>query len=40
LQLWRQRGVVSHEEYDGDGVIVEGRLPDELVHIMRSATRQ
>ncbi|MFM7677989.1 MAG: GTPase HflX, partial [Roseiflexaceae bacterium] len=26
LQLWRQRGVVSHEEYDGDGVIVEGRL--------------
>jgi len=40
LQLWRQRGVISHEEYDGDGVIVEGRLPDELVHIMRSATRQ
>ena len=40
LQLWRQRGVISHEEYDGDGVIVEGRLPDELVHMMRSATRQ
>ncbi len=40
LQLWRQRGVVMHEEYDGDGVVVEGRLPAELVHIMRSATKQ
>ncbi len=39
LQMWRQRGVVVHEEYDGDGVIVEGRLPQELVHVMRSATR-
>ena len=39
LQLWRQRGVVMHEEYDGDGVVVEGRLPVELVHIMRSATK-
>lgn len=39
LQLWRQRGVVTHEEYDGDGVVVEGRIPAELVHIIRSATK-
>lgn len=39
LQLWRQRGVVTKEEYDGDGVIIEGRIPEELVHIMRSATK-
>ena len=39
MQLWRQRGVISNEEYDGDGIIVSGRIPDELVHIMRNATR-
>lgn len=39
LQLWRQRGVVTNEEYDGDGVIVSGRLPEELVHMMRTATQ-
>lgn len=40
LQIWRQRGVVVSEEYDGDGVIVNGRLPEELVHLMRTATQQ
>jgi GTP-binding protein HflX len=39
MQLWRQRGVISNEEYDGDGIIVSGRIPDELAHIMRNATR-
>ncbi len=38
LQLWRQRGVVMSEEYDGDGVVVEGRIPEDLVHVIRSAT--
>ncbi|NBU63240.1 MAG: GTPase HflX [Chloroflexia bacterium] len=39
MHLWRQRGVISSEEYDGDGVIVEGRIPQALVHIIRSATK-
>lgn len=39
MQLWRQRGVISSEEYDGDGAIVEGRIPQALVHIIRSATK-
>ncbi|MFM2310030.1 MAG: hypothetical protein RLY87_2152 [Chloroflexota bacterium] len=38
LQIWRQRGVITAEEYDGDGAIVSGRLPQELVHMMRGAT--
>jgi GTP-binding protein HflX len=38
LQLWRQRGVVVSEEYDGDGVVVEGRVPEDIVHLIRSAT--
>jgi GTP-binding protein HflX len=38
LQLWRQRGVIISEEYDGDGVVVEGRIPDDIVHLIRSAT--
>jgi GTP-binding protein HflX len=39
MHLWRQRGVISNEEYDGDGAIVEGRIPQALVHIIRSATK-
>jgi GTP-binding protein HflX len=39
MHLWRQRGVISSEEYDGDGAIVEGRIPQALVHIIRSATK-
>ena len=38
LQIWRQRGVITSETYDGDGAIVSGRLPQAIVHLMRGAT--
>ncbi len=39
VQIWRHRGVIQHEEYDGDGIIITGRIPHELVHLIRNATQ-